>query len=53
MVATLITDVPQAQKVGPCFTVKAVTDIRFALLAAGSCLVALGKSSFLVEIIHR
>jgi hypothetical protein len=54
VVATMLTtSAPQLQKSGAYFTVKAVSDIRFVLLTAGSCLVAIGMHSlfFFVQIL--
>ena len=43
IVATLLTvNLSGQRKQVPCFDVKNISDIRFLLLAAGSCLVALG-----------
>lgn len=40
--AMLTTSIPRSQKAGPRSTVTAISDVRFVLLMAGSCLVALG-----------
>ncbi|KIM36537.1 hypothetical protein M413DRAFT_78073 [Hebeloma cylindrosporum] len=38
----MVTSLSRQKKPGPYFDVKTITDLRFALLAAGSCFVALG-----------
>jgi len=44
MVATILTtSVPQPKRVDNWSGVKALTDVRFVLLTAGSCFVAFGK----------
>ena len=53
----MVTSLSRQKKPGPYFDVKTIADLRFALLAIGSCFVALGKchshiySGFLTRIV--